>query len=70
MGDLTAPERRSPAAPPEYLEGSGAGQSGFRSKKVRAKDIISPPKEVFFLPRRQNLLGFSCVNEWGGMSVS
>ncbi|OGE25341.1 hypothetical protein A2780_00150 [Candidatus Daviesbacteria bacterium RIFCSPHIGHO2_01_FULL_41_45] len=48
VGDLTAPERRSPAAPPEYLEGSGAGQSGFRSKKVRAKDIISPPKEVFF----------------------
>ena len=82
-GNSAAPERRSPAAPPEYLEGGteqknilflfrrknracaksekrriffcevatgalaeadgGAGQSVFRSKKVRAKDIISPP---------------------------
>jgi hypothetical protein len=24
--------------------GGGAGQSGFHSKKVRAKDIISPPE--------------------------
>jgi len=79
-------ERRSPAAPPEYLEGGteqknilflfrrknraraksekrriffcevaagalaeaggGAGQSVFRSKKVRAKDIISPQIET------------------------
>ena len=83
-GNSAAPERRSPAAPPEYLEGGteqknilflfrrknraraksekrriffcevaagalaeaggGAGQSVFRSKKVRAKDIISPQK--------------------------
>ena len=81
-GNSAAPERRNPAAPPEYLKGGteqknilflfrrknqaranqekrriffcevaagalaeaggGAGQSVFRSKKVRAKDIISP----------------------------
>ena len=41
-GEDAEPSERSPAAPLEYLEGGGAGQSVFRSKKVRAKDIISP----------------------------
>ncbi|OGY08498.1 MAG: hypothetical protein A2782_03630 [Candidatus Blackburnbacteria bacterium RIFCSPHIGHO2_01_FULL_43_15b] len=78
-GNSAAPERRSPAAPPEYLEGgteqknilflfrknrsraksekrriffcevaagalaeAGGGAGQFASKKVRAKDIISP----------------------------
>ncbi|MBI2024187.1 hypothetical protein HYT00_02275, partial [Candidatus Giovannonibacteria bacterium] len=40
--------------------GGGAGQSGFRSKKVRAKDIISPPIETSrferaFLAKRERI---------------
>ncbi|HLC94688.1 MAG TPA: hypothetical protein VJH96_03930, partial [Patescibacteria group bacterium] len=84
-GNSAAPERRSPAAPPEYLEGgteqkfppslfeffsggarkrkivrenfcevaagalaeAGGGAGHRPSKKVRAKDIISPPIFTF-----------------------